>query len=360
MHDRSSLQSRLLFGIPVALVAGLLTQLQVPIPTWLHLTDHERPPVSSAISPKHMNSYDLVHICHCPERSLEWRDVSRFLLHQLHFVTTDWASLAMNLLFALNVLMWIAQWLASWKKAKNLLHEEPTATTLDSTFQDERCAALYTAKERALLQFQKLNSQPPHFVYGFEDPWDCDPDELLPPLRSKGTESVETLHPSSRPKSLSSTQTPITGKTLGKAVPTGANTNQNPAMNVHSSSIRTVVSRSSLTPDRHSEPPIKPSCHTSSKLKFHAVTVPSTPIHLERSSPEKKPLVSTVEQSTELSLPESLAASQDSSSTSSHAKNQTLTPENLPLSFHQPSPAKSTILKTELTQEQVYSQPFIY
>lgn len=95
----------------------------------------------------------------------------------------------------------------------------------------------------------------------------------------------------------------------------------------------------------------------STKLKKNQL--PETPSSAQTSTIDLSIAVMTPQ------LTNSVGRSHCTSRTSSFSKRELKnclvgTPESQSMSFHQPSPAKSSVLSTKVTQEQVYSQPFIY
>ncbi|SCU80770.1 LANO_0B01112g1_1 [Lachancea nothofagi CBS 11611] len=342
MHNRSTLQNGLWFGAPVALFAGILSQFHIPMPAWLASMS---PPSSTIIKTTNpVEMYDVVHICHCNERAIEWQDVFDFLRRKLTQPDLEWMSLAVNLLLTLNLLLIVLRKIASNRRAK------VTASSAAGSSSREVQVLQYSPRERALLQFQKLKLMPLNFKCDREDVWDFEGDDLINWER----EYV--------PGEMSEQST----DTLRSAIPTVS-----PPTQVAS------VLNVTLTPQRvpatapqphivPTEGPIgqsdTPSLRTP-KLKIRATTISSSPTQLKSSSPVLKSVPTTAELLENICQPPTQSSSRTSShasSVESNARSTLRTPENFIPSYHQPSPAKSTIVRTEVTQEQVYSQPFLY
>ena len=96
VHSRSFLHRSLLFGAPVALIAGLMS---APIPKWLWF--QKQAVALSPRSPVPVELNNIVHSCHCVEQVIGWHEVFLFLKSQAMTIDPQWALLALNLLLVL-------------------------------------------------------------------------------------------------------------------------------------------------------------------------------------------------------------------------------------------------------------------
>ncbi|CUS24950.1 LAQU0S22e00826g1_1 [Lachancea quebecensis] len=289
MHNRSILQNSLLFGAPVALIAGILSQL-MPSAEWL--LGHGQVGELSLAAPTTVELENVVHTCHCVKQVLGWHEVFVFLRNELLRVNPQVALLVFNLLLILLQML-------SSRRLPTAPSGDTIATDLEG--EDDETSKLmsfvprYDSRERALLQFQKLKTKPLNFKYGCEN--SCS-------MRDS-TADAASLEELLRRYSSKGESPDVNAAKLKKGL-----------------------------------------------LSEASVSTQTSAIDL--------PTVAIAPQLTN-SIVRSHCTSRASSFSRRELKNCPVgTPDSQSMIFHQPSPAKSSVLSTEVTQEQVYSQPFIY
>ncbi|SCV01664.1 LAME_0G17700g1_1 [Lachancea meyersii CBS 8951] len=343
MQNRSTLQNGAIFGAPLALLVGVISRFSIRVPEWLS------GPTETA---SNMTAYDVVHVCRCQEQVIEWPDVFQFLGRQLRqLINPDWVPLALNIVLTLNVI------LATSKHLKARFKKEVTNSSVITkpcefdADQSSPYSSLFGPRERAVLQFEKAKLKQLNFKYSNEDSWILEEDCLLPKTVVKKTSngSERTLR---SPRTLLSNLSPSTLVTSAVVqVSTPQKRSPSPqSENLQSEALLPAVPES-----------FTDSSLLTPKLKFGST---SRPPHSPR--PPKSPNMDSnhappaVSISNDVFVLDPRDSSPTASSSRSNVKSLLQTPEHFSPPFHQPSPIKSSILKTEVTQEEVYSQPFTY
>ncbi|CEP60972.1 Nvj1p LALA0_S02e03884g [Lachancea lanzarotensis] len=340
MHSRPGIQNGVIFGAPLAVIAGLLAHFGLPYPQWLS------DPVKA---PSDIEPHSVVHICRCPEHSIGWPDVFQFVASQLTELThRDWVSLTFNMILVIQMLLTLSK---LWKKSFS-----GETTQLASTASVEQREAdvvdadllPYTSRERALLQFEKTRDKTLNFKFCNEDSWILKEDFLLP------AKSVKPLFKDSPETTLSNLSPSTVVTSVG--VQTSISQRLPPLSRSNDLHVGKIMSDLPSSPLSHEYPQLfTPKQSLSAALSSPPTSkTPTSPGFESRHAP------AAVSLSGDPLVLETQNSSRTSFSSSPNVREVLHTPEYLSHAFHQPSPAKSTILKTEVTQEQVYSQPFIY
>ncbi|SCU92434.1 LAFA_0F10440g1_1 [Lachancea sp. 'fantastica'] len=341
MHSRPSLVDGVIFGAPLAVVAGLLTHFEIPFPQWL---------TGPAEVRSHMEPESIVYVCRCPEHGMRWPDVFRFIASQLAELThAGWVPLILNIALVLQTLLVLGKLLR--KSYSREMTQLPNSALCDQTDADGQSIDIspYGPRERALLQFEKLRHKKLNFKYCNEDSWILEEDFLLP------AGVVKPLLKQHGPGAMFSDLSPSTV--------------------VASVGVQTAISQRSLSLPQSDELPVDNStaglASSPSSQDYPQLFTPKRSLDAALSSPptsktpvspgfEPRHAPAAVSLSKDPLVLEIQNSSRTSFSSSQNAKDTLCTPEHVLHAFHHPSPAKSSILRTAVTQEQVYSQPFIY
>lgn len=170
MHSRSSIHSSVVFGLSAAVIASVISNMTMSLPSWKH------PPSNTSEVETTFTLMEPVCQCSCPPLQVSWYDVFQFLGKEFSEVDPQWAIIAASLLVML------AHRLRRNFKPVMQNNSTSTETDLSDSCLDESNSnsdfTQYELRQRALLQFQKNKSEPINFKYGYKDNDDLDDSDI--------------------------------------------------------------------------------------------------------------------------------------------------------------------------------------
>lgn len=167
MSNRPILQNRIILGIPVALVAGILTKVAVPFPAWLSLGNAEQAKHSNPTRTFEPQMEKVVYRCVCPQKQqIDWQDVFEFVGTELLRLDPQWVVMFVSI--SLLLLHKAFGALRNIKDTNEVVecHTQTVDIDYEETFHS---IPHYEPGQRALLQFQRNKSEPIVFKYSYNE-----------------------------------------------------------------------------------------------------------------------------------------------------------------------------------------------